>query len=347
MAMSPIMYQPLLVAHMRDTKIGKERLGDVIDRQLRFNVDKRIAGGPSVEAASEGARWIAESGVAGPAEKTLEGMVAIAGGASALRRVTLSDSHEGSIGNAFQNMLEDEPESLNPIMTLEQGRALAEQEIKRLDQFLTGRPLASYRSGTLDLDPRLSSFVRSTWDTAGPVDPDNAAVAAHNIGRAVQYSITPLEKGTLPWLDAGAAEVIAQLPGKIELWSDLLGFKRGADAKEQAASGAAIAKAAVGVRQTLATEQSPEADAGRVVAQLVRAAKIKLDEKDGPVAEATLQAMPSDHLAPTLAAAIQKAQRMPDDVYPWLTQRITELEGRPGNAEGLMSQLRERGADVS
>jgi len=289
---------------------GAKQLADATDAAKALARDERLA--PGIERTLTGLHALhdARKGAAGIGELK---MATDEAGFVANRSMTLVDNHFDKF--EYKNLEE----------AYAGGEAFAAQAEKEL-------PRGAVFSGkALDLAPAHTATLKKAWEGKKPLTPEEVFRFGKDVARELERAVTPLPpessvKPEFQWYEDSTIDVLHAWTGNIAATAKAAGLE--ADPK-------ALAKLEGAYRGEML--QVPENQALVKVLDLAGIDAANPEHRSratGLLQDVTLDAVPA-----SLAGGIIEARHLPPDKADWLTGRLLDLGGRPGNVDGLRAEL--------
>ncbi|MBC7644542.1 MAG: hypothetical protein H7123_05395, partial [Thermoleophilia bacterium] len=337
MPTNPLYYQPLVRASARSIPLGESTLDAVANKQGQFRFQETTPGQErQIMPITEGAAALTtdpqfRAGI----EKTFTGLTALtdARRGARLEGVQLALDNDGYLANRAFSVLSTNP-NLFDTDTPDQA---AQRTGGIVDQIRQGGAVTSITGGVLDLPPAVTSLLQQSWKGEVPVAVTDAAMAALQVNREIEKAATPAVQGlknqddvtNTTWLSGSAATTLAMWNGSTSTMTKALGF---------AVDDTKVEEAVTRWRTDL-QKVGPESGGLTALNRLLGMAGLDPAKADQlAIAHDVLQS-PDGQIHVSLAARIIDNLKLPVDKTQWLSSRIVDLGGRPGNIDGLQAEV--------
>ncbi len=319
MPTAPLFYQPLVMARVQTTQVGK---ANVIDS---FNQQQKLIGEayqnpkfrPAIDGIVTGFTKLQEQL---PNSRTLE-------------TPQFAFDDEGYVANRVMTTMRLHPnlfDTASPDQAAEIGAKLVEEAKKELGEDRIMRAAGD----TLEFTPRATLMLKHAWE-GNELDSDSVAELGINAARELQRSVTPLEPDathpTLQWIEDATANALGMWDGVAAETASALGLK---------ADPAKVAKSVEAYRSWFATKNPQAASHISSLGALLGSAGISgSDDKAAAAAFQVLQGGPLDGVPASIAQGIVGYNTLPPDAKDYIAGRIVETTGSSGNVKGLLAEI--------
>jgi hypothetical protein len=334
MPSTTLYYRPLLDAAIRGVPIGKAELGDHAASAATFAFVPTPSGEnravPQTKAAEELIPNDASAKAVAATFTGIESLLQGRAGAQALAGISISPTAEAYIANRTLKHVASHPDVLATASPDEAAQISLKLAGAAEEELNAGRGVA-LSAGTLDIAPEHAAVLKRVWSGVEPATAGEAAKLSREVSREIERRISPLPEDhqhqTLQWVEDATLDVLSTWRGHVGAVATKLAL--GADPGE-------VEKAAAGAR-----EEVIAAGGGRSLAKLLGMATVDVDNPEHRAAAISLlQDVPLEAVPNALGTVIGAAAKQPDK-SEWISGRIVETGGIPGNVDGLGAQLRE------
>lgn len=331
MPTNPLYYQPLVSAAIQSTPLGGSTIGETANRQGSFAFIEPAAGAErQISPVTDGAVALAQSDLKVGLEKTMTGIAALtdARRGARLDGVNLNFDDEGFVASRTMMTFRAHPDQLDTASP-DDASAMAQRVLQEIARRGVGSPVVE--GHVLDLPSSVTNAIVRQWQGKEPPGVDEAASSALGVARAIEDSALPVASSQ-SWIGAAAPLTVATWAGNISKTAGALGFTADAGKMEELAlgwRGAAIA-------------ESPSV---RSLTRLLALAGLDSNVPDHQAkALAILGAGDAGAVTSSIASGIVANLGLAPDRTTWLTGRIDDISGRPGNVDGLIAELKQPAA---
>ncbi len=319
MPTAPLFYQPLVMARVQTAKIADSTV-----------IDSFQAGQKQINEAYQNPKFRpAIDGIVAGFTRLQEDLP----GSKTLEQPQFAFDDNQYIANRVMTTMRLHPnlfDATSPDQAAEMGVKLVEEAKKEL----TENPGMRAVGDTLEVAPDVTRLFQKHWE-GNELGVGDVAYLGVTASRELQRAVTPLEPDSthpqLQWIEDSSAWLLGMWPGAASKTAAALGLK--GDGKE-------VEKIVESWRGDMQSVEPKVVGPLKSLTGLLGAAGIPgTDEAAGAAAFQVLQSTPLEGVPAGIAQSIVGFNKLPADKAEYLSGRIVETTGSPGNIAGLLAEI--------